>query len=185
MNKPVPLICLFAYTSLWTEGKNPKEFYFTELQILSSVGDVNIQAKGDVLHVTSNIFSTFFHTQEGRSAIHDALLPHILRCSQQFQHTGTHSIILWPDWQESSPVLWLHFHCFPCCFMLDSTHLERKDWRNRAFAFHHMPAANGCYHTMSPFCKLIFKPKSYRNLVGPGESPWPCQERLSVVNRHW
>lgn len=81
-----------------------------------------------MLHVTSNLFPTFFHTQEGRSAIHDVLLPHLLRCSQQFQHTGTHSIILWPDWEESSPVLWLHFHCFPCWFILDSTHLKGKDW---------------------------------------------------------
>lgn len=65
--------------------------------------------------------------------------------------------------------------CSPRCLMLDSTHLERKDWGKIGLLLHHMPAANGSYHTRSHFCKLIFKSKSHRNLVGAAESPWPCQ----------
>lgn len=87
-----------------------------------------------MLHVTSNIFPTFFHPQEGRSAIHDAVLP---------TFSGAPSIPThWPSLHhslsrlgESFPVLWLHLHYFSCCLMLDSTHLERKDWGKTGLLF--------------------------------------------------
>lgn len=126
-------------SSLWISTlvdwrKKPRS-PISESQTLSSVGHGSIEAKAHVLHVTSSIFPTFFQAQEGRSAIHGAVLPHLLRCSQQLQGSGPHSIIPWADWGESFPVLWLHLHCFSCCCMLDPTHLERQDWGKQGFCF--------------------------------------------------
>ena len=101
---------------------------------------------------------SFLHTLEGRRGIHEAILSLPLRSSQWFQHTGSHSIIVWPDWEESFLLLWLHFHylCLLPCLILDSTWLEKK-YLGETLLFLSTITLQLLALSTSRLCKLIFK----------------------------